>query len=133
MRKSLLAALLLMGLGCAGVASAAGVQTVPMRQLLAEPERYEGERVRVNGFLRLEFKAHALYLERNDYNTAVAKHSLKLELRDGQLRSLSRLNNGRVLIEGTFRRDPAGNEAAAPGALHHITSVRMARKPGAGK
>jgi hypothetical protein len=133
MRRSLLAALLLMGLGGAGIAAAAGVQTVPMRQLLAEPERFEGQRVRVNGFLRLEFRAHALYLERNDYNSAVAKHSLKLDLRDGQLRSLSRLNNGRVLVEGTFRRSEGDNAAAAPGSLHHITWVGMARKPRSGR
>jgi hypothetical protein len=129
-RRISLAALLLFNLGAAGLAGAAEVRTVPMRQVLAEPERFDGTRVRVIGFLRLEFQANALYMERDDFNEAVAKHSLKLDLRDAQLRSLSKLNNGRVLVEATFRRSASDNTATPPGSLHHITWVGMARKPG---
>jgi hypothetical protein len=121
------AAFLLSTLGSGTLAAAAEPQPVPMQQLLADPQGFEGKRVRVVGFLRLEFGRNALYLDRNDFNTSVLEHALRLELTDSQLRSSSKLNNGRVLVEGVFNAESTGQVGVWPGSLKHIVRLHMWR------
>ena len=52
----MMAALLALNVGFSQLAQAAGSQSVTMQQLLAEPQRFEGQPVRTTGFLRLEFE-----------------------------------------------------------------------------
>jgi hypothetical protein len=121
--------LLLLSLGFSQCAYAAGPQTVPMQQLLADPQRFEGQRIRTTGFLRLEFEANALYQTREDFNGAVMQHAVWLDLTNAQLRSLSKLNNGHVIIDGVFSAQYKGHGGKWPGALTRIAGVRMWRKP----
>jgi hypothetical protein len=125
----MLAALLALNLGFAQPAHAAGAPTVTMQQLLAEPRRFEGQRVRTTGFLRLEFEANALYPTRDDFNNSVMRHAVWLDLTNAQLRRLGKLNNGHVVVEGTFTAQYMGQGGKWPGALRHVASVRMWRKP----
>lgn len=125
----MMAALLALNVGFVQLAHAAGLQTVPMQQLLSEPERFEGQRVRTIGFLRLEFEANALYPTRDDFNNAVMQHAVWLDLTNAQLRRLGKLNNGHVIVEGTFSAQYKGHGGKWPGALHPVTDVRMWRKP----
>ena len=123
------AALLALNVGFAQLAHAAGPQTVPMQQLLAEPQRFEGQRVRTTGFLRLEFEANALYQTRDDFNNTVLQHAVWLDLTNAQLRSLSKLNNGHVVVEGVFSAQYKGHGGKWSRALRHVAGVRMWRKP----
>lgn len=125
----LMAAVLALNLGFAQLAHAAGSQTVTMQQLLAEPQRFEGQRVRTTGFLRLEFEANALYPTRDDFNNTVMQHAVWLDLTNAQLRRLSKLNNGHVVVEGVFSAQYKGHGGKWPGALRQVGSVRMWRKP----
>lgn len=122
------AALLLLNLGFAHGAPAAPPRTVPMQQLLDEPEKFEGQRVRVVGFLRLEFDQNTLYPNRDDYNTSQTKHALLLDLSNAQLRSSGKLNNGRVMVEGVFRTKDIGHGGLWPGALKPVIWLNMTRK-----
>lgn len=121
------AALLVMNSGFAHAAHAAGPRTVSMQQLLADPHRFEGQRVRTIGFLRLEFEANALYATRDDFNGAVKGHAVWLDLTNAQLRSLGKLNNGHVVVEGVFSAQYRGHGGKWPAALSHIVGVRMWR------
>ena len=125
----LYAVLLMFNLGFAQLAHAASTQTVPMQQLLAEPQRFEGQRVRTTGFLRLEFEANALYLARDDFNNTTMQHAVWLDLTNAQLRRLGKLNNGHVVVEGVFSAQYKGHGGKWPGALRHVAGVRMWRKP----
>jgi len=128
-RRSFCAGLLLLNLGLAGLVRAEEVPVVPMSELIADPQRFDGQRVRVVGFLRLQFDRNALYMGRDDYNNAVAEHALRLDLKNSQLRSSSKLNNGHVTVEGVF--GPADKMHGGPwaGALKEVSSLRMWRKP----
>jgi hypothetical protein len=123
------AVLLILHLGYAPLAHAAASQTVPMQQLLADPQRIEGHQVRTTGFLRLEFEANALYQTRDDFNNAVREHAVWLDLTNAQLRRLGKLNNGHVVVEGVFSAQYKGHGGKWAGALHPVTDVRMWRKP----
>lgn len=125
----MMAALLALNFGFAQLAHAARPQTVPMQQLLADPQRFEGQRVRTTGFLRLEFEANALYLTRDDFNNTVMQHAVWLDLTNAQLRKLSKLNNGHVVVEGIFSAKYKGHGGKWAGALSHAAGVRMWREP----
>jgi hypothetical protein len=123
--QRLFAAMLLLNLATLPLAHAVATPS-SMQQVVADPQRFDGQRIRVIGFLRLEFERNVLYLSRNDFNESVAAHALRLELTNAQLRSLGKLNNGRVSVEGVFS---AKNGAPWAGSLHRVAQIRMARKP----
>jgi len=52
------------------------VQDVSIIQLIAQPEKYDGKRVRFIGFLRLEFEGNAIYLHREDFERAISSNGL---------------------------------------------------------
>ena len=128
-RRSFCAAMLLFNLGLASFAHAAEVPVVTMQELIAEPQQFEGQRVRVVGFLRLQFERNALYMARDDYNNSVVEHGLWLDLKNSQLRSSSKLNNGHVTVEGVFGPADKVHGDKWAGALKPVSSLRMWRKP----
>lgn len=54
------------------------VQDVSLIQLIAQPEKFEGKRVRFIGFLRIEFEGNAIYLHREDFDHGITKNGLWL-------------------------------------------------------
>jgi hypothetical protein len=46
---------------------------VSLIQLIANPESYDGKKVRIIGFLRLEFEGDALYLHQVDFEMRLMK------------------------------------------------------------
>lgn len=124
----LCAALLLIHLGWPAHAWAAPPRTIAMQELLAHPGNFEGQRVRVVGFLRLEFERNALYLTRDDFDNAVTGHALLLDLSNAQLRAASRLNHGHVVVDGVLRVTDIGHGGKWTAALRPVIRVAMWRK-----
>jgi hypothetical protein len=52
---------------------------VSMIQLIARPDDFDGEYVRVIGFYRHEFEGNALYLHREDYEQGLTKNGLWMD------------------------------------------------------
>ena len=105
---------------------------VSVIQLIATPELFDGQEVRVIGFLRLEFEGEAVYLHREDFENSVAQNSVAIELSESQEHAWRKLNNHYVIIEGRFSSVAKGHLGARAGSLQHITrlgdwSVRRAR------
>ena len=50
-----------------------GVEDVSMIQLIANPQVYDNKRVRITGFLHLEFEGDAIYLHREDFSYALKR------------------------------------------------------------
>lgn len=123
------AALLLLNIGFSPWAHAEGPRTIPMQELLADPGRFEGQRVRVVGFLRLEFERNAIYLTRDDFNNSASEHAILLDLTNAQLRSSSKLNHGHVIVEGVFRAKDIGHGGMWTGSLKPVARLSMWRKP----
>jgi hypothetical protein len=123
------AAVLLLSLAEANLARAADTQLVAMRDIFTDPPAFEGRKVRVAGFLGLDADGKALYMNRDDFNRSAAGHALRLDLTNAQLRSLSKLNNGRVLVEGTFSTNTNVDGTRWPGALKQVVRIRMWRNP----
>lgn len=133
--KKLSARLAAVFLGLAIGASAFGgeLRDVSVIELIATPERFHGQEVRVIGYLHLEFEGDAVYLHREDFEYSIAKNSLAIDVSEPQMRAWQKLNNRYVMIEGRFSSAEKGHFGMRAGALQQITrlsdrSVRRSRK-----
>ena len=86
------------------LASAAFSQTldVSLINLIATPKDFDGKRVRVIGFARLEFEGNAIYLHREDYLQGITKNGLWLDVENASKKSATEANNRYVIVEGVF-------------------------------
>lgn len=64
--------------GCAGVKGE--YESVPLVRLLATPERYEGRKVRVEGFLSLEFEDTGLFPDQETWSAGLRSSSLMVDV-----------------------------------------------------
>lgn len=98
-------------------AVAAEPQPVSLIQLIANPKTYDGARVRVIGFLRMQFEGNALYLHEDDFKHSIHKNGLWVDassIKPG-------LNQKYVLMEGTFDAKMTGHMGLWSGSLQQIT------------
>lgn len=54
-------------------------EQISLVSLLAVPERYDGRKVRVSGFVTLEFEGRALHLDRRAYEAGLRKNAVWLD------------------------------------------------------
>ncbi|WP_395751049.1 hypothetical protein [Prosthecobacter sp.] len=111
--------LLLLSLGALALprAMAADSQSVSLIQLIANPKAYDGVRVRVIGFLNVEFEGDAIYLHEDDFKHSITKNGLWVDassIKPG-------LKQKYVLIEGTFDAKMTGHMGLWSGSLQEIT------------
>ena len=95
-------------------------QSVSMIQLIANPERFDGKRVKLIGFVHFEFEESAVYLHREDFEHGLVFNRLGADLRAEVGKGHGAINDHYVLLEGTFRADGGGMSS---GALVDITSA----------
>lgn len=98
---------------------------VSLIQLIATPEKYHGKRVRVKGFLRLEFEGNAIYLHREDYEYRVYKNSLWLDATKEMYRDHKKIDLHYVLIEGVFNARSQGHMGLFSGAVKKINRCML--------
>lgn len=122
-RTRFLAIAFLLYIGLGGWASAEQIKDVSIIQLIADPQRFDGQAIRVIGFLRLEFEGNAVYLHREDFEKSILQNGIWIELTESQLRSSGKLNNGYVLIEGTFSASEKGHLGIWPGSLQRVSRL----------
>lgn len=121
MRSLLIVFLLYVGL--LGLANADEPKDVSMIQLIADPQRFDGQAIRIIGFLRLEFEGNAVYLHREDFEKSILQNGIWIDLTESQLQSSSNLNNGYVLVEGTFSSSEKGHLGLWPGSLRQVSRL----------
>ena len=79
---------------------------------------YHLKQVRVIGFAALEFEGKALYINKQDYESAITKNAIWLDV---ELTDAVRKNDKKyVLVEGTFDKDKLGHLKMYSGTLKSI-------------
>lgn len=73
-----------------------------MIQLIANPDKDDGELIGVIGFLRLEFEGNALYLHEEDYKHSMTKNAIWVSVGPKMKPYADQLNMHYVLLVGTF-------------------------------
>jgi hypothetical protein len=116
--------------GCTVKSSVAEVKwvdptSVSLIQLIATPEKYEGRRVRVEGFCRFVHEEQSVYLHREDAELLNTDNGVWLHVKQRE-----DVNGVFVRVEGTFTRQNRGHLDAWPGALVEITKLeRIEKRP----
>lgn len=92
---------------------------VSLLQLLSQPDVFNGKRVTVYGYCRLNFEATAIYLYKEDFIYGLS-NSVWLEM------SLKDITPGRrairyCVVEGTYRSTNRGHMGQYSGAIEHIS------------
>lgn len=106
-----------------GRVNASEFHEVSIIQLIANPELFDGQDVRVIGFLHLEFEGDAVYLHRDDFDRSVFKNSVALNLNGSQEKTWRKLNNRYVIIEARFSSTAKGHFDLHSGSLHNIARL----------
>lgn len=89
-------------------------------QLIANPEKYDGKRVQVVGFLRLEFEGNALYLHEDDYKNGIYGNAIGIGVTKESKWSKDDVNMRYVMVVGTFS---AGKSNLHTGTIVKIINV----------
>jgi hypothetical protein len=101
---------------------------VSMIRLIANPERYHGKPVHVEGFLRVGFEDNAIYLSREDANYLITKNGLGVTIVYEDWEKLGKkpedFKNSYVLIEGLFDKDNRGHLGMNSGSIRDVWRVR---------
>jgi hypothetical protein len=96
---------------------------VSLVRLIATPEAFDGKRVRVFGYVRVEHEGTAVYLHREDYKHGLAKNGLWLGMNDSAPAGSreAAVNNRYALIEGRFSAKEHGHLGLWSGSIKEVT------------
>lgn len=101
-----------------------GLYGISLVQLIANPEKYDGKRVRVAGYVHFDTNASGIYLHREDEEHHLLKNGLWIQLAEGV--SGSDCQDGYAVVVGTYRARNTAHRAWG-GILTEVT--RCAKMP----
>jgi hypothetical protein len=90
-------------------------------QVLANPQKYDGQKLLVIGFLHLEFEGDGLYLHKEDFDNAIVGNVIWVDVSPEMKKRFSQINDKYVVISGTFDANSHGHMDLFSGTLNNIT------------
>ena len=101
-----------------------------MISLIAAPEKYDKQLIRVKGYLNLEFEGNAIYLSKEYCGLGIDKNGLWIDLEGIKIDSkgYSRCNKQYAILEGTFRIDNKGHQNGYSGSITKITRIESLKR-----
>lgn len=103
---------------------------VSLVTLLANPQRYDGQKLLVSGFVTLEHEGTGLHLDRASYEAGLRKNAVWLErpkwLNPSDAR---RLNRRYATVAATFDASQFGHMGLFSGALTHVRKISPTYTP----
>jgi hypothetical protein len=93
--------------------------------LIATPERYDGEQVQVRGYLHLENNGNALYLNEDDYKNKITANAIWIQFNEKFAKSKGVLDydNKYVILIGKFDSGEKGYNGLFSGSIKNV--IRM--------
>ena len=102
------------------------VPEVSLIQLIANPAIYDNKRIRIIGFLDLQFEGNAIYLHREDFYHAISKNALWIALpKDITRQQIKLINDHYVICTGRFKADDHGHMGMFSGEMADITRLEL--------
>jgi hypothetical protein len=105
----------------------AGDYQVSLIRLIANPEKYDGKKIQIIGYLHLEFEGNGLFLHKEDYDIGISKNSIwvDVDIKHPEESSLNKFSNHYVIIEGTFDSHNNGHMGRRSGSIKKITRLDL--------
>lgn len=95
------------------------IPTVSIISLIANPERYNGKTIRVEGYISLEFEGSAIYLDRSHFENNLSINAIWLKLDEwGKKQTYCHL--AYCFVQGVFKADEKGHFSSFSGSIHTI-------------
>lgn len=102
------------------------IESVSLINLITTPEKYNGRKVRVKGYLHLEFEDCVLYLHKEDYTYGMSKNAVWAGIKSwAELRSSQKYSGHYVLMEGIFNAKNTGYEGMNSGSIQNISRIMI--------
>ncbi|WP_263352176.1 hypothetical protein [Acidicapsa acidisoli] len=103
-----------------------GGEDVSLIQLIANPQAFDNKRVRITGFLHLEFEGNVIYLHSDDFLYSLTKNGLWIdvpkEMTQGQIKAV---NDQYVICTGRFAANMHGHMGLNSGEMTDITRLEV--------
>ncbi|HTN76728.1 MAG TPA: hypothetical protein VL096_15825, partial [Pirellulaceae bacterium] len=104
--------------------------TPSFSQLMTKPDRYHGKKIRLRGFLHVEFEGNAIYLSKEHADHLIAKEGFwvtfdKTAVPFEGIVGPKEFHRRWVLVEGTFNKDGRGHHSAWSGEIANIDRVSL--------
>ena len=105
--------------------------SVSLIALIATPDRYHGKQVTVSGFMYLQRERNALYVTKSDFQHALFKNAIYLQISNEAFERIYPLNGCYVEVRGRFDGKNTGHVGAFSGelAVRQVVSVWSATVP----
>lgn len=99
--------------------------TISLINLIANPDKYNGKQIRIMGYLHLEFEGNGLYLHKEDYDHAIIKNAIwvDVEPKHPEFTNLKQYSDHYVIMEGTFDSHMNGHMDVYSGSIKDITRL----------
>ena len=101
------------------------VEDVSLIRLIANPQAYDNKRVRITGFLDLQFEGNAVYLHREDFDHGLTKDALWIDVPTNINQSqIKAINDHYVICTGKFVASMHGHMGMFSGEMTDITRLQ---------
>ena len=102
------------------------VEDVSLIQLLANPQAYNNKRIRLVGFLHLEFEGNVLYFHSEDFQYALTKNGLWINVpKDMTQEQKKAVNDQYVICTAQFVASMHGHMGLNSGELADVTRLEV--------
>jgi len=103
------------------------VRDVSLAEVLAFPEKYQGQRISVVGYYRNEFEGQSFSIGPSGYDSVLESSLWRSELSSfAKAADIDDREEGWLRIDGVFLRGPAGHMGAYRGEIVRLTRVQPA-------
>lgn len=112
---------LFLGFGALKGSEMKNIQSLSLIDVIANADKYNGEKVRLIGFLSLGFESKAVYLSSLDYKHSITKNALWVDVdKSGEYKKFDKQY---VLIEGVFDAKNKGHLKLYSGEIKDVTRI----------
>ena len=103
------------------------IGNVSMIKLIATPEKYQGKRIQIIGYLHLEFEGNAIYFHEEDCKKRIPENSFWVNFSNKltEKKNLNDYNNKYVIIIGTFKMNDKGHLGLFGGTIDDIVRLDL--------
>ncbi|WP_299223868.1 hypothetical protein [uncultured Psychroserpens sp.] len=105
-------------------------EVVSLIDLIANPEKYDGRKVMIKGYLNFSNEGHAIYLSKGDFDYGHYKNALYINISDAEIikRKINYTDNAHGTIIGIFSKDDLGHRRLFSGSLKKIEIIEWTEK-----
>lgn len=94
-------------------------------KLISNPEEFHNKRIRIVGYLKMEFEGNSIYLHKDDYESRNYQNAFWISLTDDLKKEIiaDESNETYVSLVGTFKMDEHGHRGLWPGEIRNIEFI----------